>query len=178
MSAVADENFDISLLGNAPSGLLWMFLSTMNSLSLGKIIELAAVHVPHISPWNKCKNYELNVVVVFGCGCGWNFSCYLRTGFLPHQALWELVLVGENKVVYHWGNNALRSEFLIPPCGLFERGFYDINSLQLYRNSGTKNCERKAFWGHIYQTHSSTWVKCETQNWAQKIVPKIRVKIY
>ena len=65
-------------LGNAPSGLLWRFLSTMHSLSLSKIMELVAVHVPHISPW---KNSDLNVVVVFGCGCDWNFPSCLFTQF-------------------------------------------------------------------------------------------------
>jgi len=71
----------------------------------------------------KDKNSDLNVFVVFGCGCGLNFPCYLCTIFLPHQALLELVIVRKNKA-YHWGNEALRSEFLVPPCGLFERGFY------------------------------------------------------
>src|SRR6266852_9344349 len=106
-----------------------MFLSTVHSLSLGEIIELVAVHAPHISSCNKSKNSDLNAVVIFECGCGWNFPCCLCTIFLHHQALSELVLVSKNEA-HHWGNNTLRSEFLVPPCGLFERGFYSINPLQ------------------------------------------------
>jgi hypothetical protein len=50
-------------------------------LFLGKIIDL--VHVSHMPPWKKSKNFKLNVIAGFEYGCAWILLFMLVCSVFP-----------------------------------------------------------------------------------------------
>jgi hypothetical protein len=85
LGAVTDENIGISLFGIENSGLLRLFLSTMDLFCLVPLKKLVVIHLIYTFVLKPRMERALSAAPIFGCGCAHIFSCPQLSFFLLHH---------------------------------------------------------------------------------------------